>query len=121
MELYKKAERTLKMSDMVKNLKAFGYQITNIGTYKKWKDLKDGSRLSVSITIRKGVDPAQNDFYLVEDTLGRVACPVVHSYNEVKEWLKEHGYKPEKAFYLEDYGMTEETWNEWNGIGTEEE
>jgi hypothetical protein len=42
----------------------------------------------------------------------------------LKELVKhytEKGYKTDKKFYTEELGMSEEAWNEWNGIGTEEE
>jgi hypothetical protein len=49
---------------------------------------------------------------------------VVGMGDSLKELVKhytEKGYKTDKKFYTEELGMSEETWNEWNGIGTEEE
>lgn len=43
------------------------------------------------------------------------------SAKEITDFLKGKGYKTSKKFYMEDCGMPEETWNQWNGIGVEEE
>lgn len=40
---------------------------------------------------------------------------------ELIEFLVSKGYKTSKKFYMEECGMSEELWNEWNGIGTDEE
>ena len=40
---------------------------------------------------------------------------------ELIKFLMDKGYKTSKKFYIEDCGMSEELWNEWNGIGVEEE
>lgn len=40
---------------------------------------------------------------------------------ELIDFLVSKGYKTSKKFYTEDLGMSEDLWNEWNGIGTGEE
>lgn len=40
---------------------------------------------------------------------------------ELIKFLMDKGYKTSKKFYTEDRGMSEELWNEWNGIGANEE
>ena len=40
---------------------------------------------------------------------------------ELIKFLMDKGYKTSKKFYTEDCGMSEELWNEWNGIGADEE
>ena len=112
MKLYKKSERTIKTEPMLSAYREGGFETTNIGTYCKWKELQDG-RVQVKMTVYK-VAGAMT-VYMMSDTLGRVAAPMTEDLDEVKAWLTEHGYKPEKQWYMEDYGMDEETWNAWNG------
>lgn len=40
---------------------------------------------------------------------------------ELIKFLTDKGYKTSKKFYTEDCGMSEDLWNEWNGIGIDEE
>ena len=115
MKLYKKAERKTTTRIMIKALKAVGYTTRNIGTWCKWKDLTDGGRYQAKLTIYE-VENEDGKAYLVSDALEHVAAPINPNKKEVLDFLKEHGYKTEKKWYLEDYGMSEETWNEWNGI-----
>lgn len=113
MELFKKSERQIKASSMLKTFRTIGGTTKSIGEYMKWKDLSDGSRLSVSISVYEIKYEGQT-MYLLEDSLGRVAAPVQENKAEIMDWLKAHGYKTEHKFYTEDYGMTEETWRAWN-------
>ena len=119
--ILKKSERSLKSNEMIRMFKQLGYSIKNLGEYDKWKDLSDGGRLQVKITVYKITDTEGKIFYMMVDTLGRIMNQFTQDKNEVFDWLKEKGYKPEKQWYLEDYGMSEETWNAWNGKEQEEE
>lgn len=38
---------------------------------------------------------------------------------ELIKFLMDKGYKTSKNFYTEEFGMSEEIWNEWNGIGAD--
>lgn len=38
---------------------------------------------------------------------------------ELMAFLKAEGFKTSKKFYMEDCGMTEELWNQWNSNDTE--
>ena len=40
---------------------------------------------------------------------------------ELTKFLTDKGYETSKKFYMEEFGMSEESWNEWNGIGADEE
>lgn len=40
---------------------------------------------------------------------------------ELTKFLADKGYKTSKKFYMQELGMSEESWNEWNGIGVDEE
>ena len=40
---------------------------------------------------------------------------------ELTKFLTDKGYETSKKFYMEEFGMSEESWNEWNGIGAGEE
>lgn len=113
MELIKKSERGLKASLMLKTFRSMGGKTKQVGEFKKWKELPDG-RISVSMNVYEieGVDEMK--CYLLEDTLGRVCAPLTYDKAEVLGWLKEHGYKTVHDFYIQDCGMTEETWKVWN-------
>lgn len=119
MKTYKNAERILKTATMIKSLKATGFTVRNLGEYCKWAEIECG-RIQKSMTVYK-VSGNGIDAYFLSDSLDRVACELQPDKTEVFGWLKNHEYKPVKKWYIEDYGMSEETWNEWNGIGTEEE
>ena len=114
MKLFKKNERSLNASHMRATFRKCGYTVIKVGTYCKWKDLPDGGRLQVELTIYRLECPGGQTCYMVEDALGRVATELQIDKAEVMDWLEEHGYKTEKRWYLEDYGMSEETWAEWN-------
>ncbi len=115
MELIKMKDRNLRADDMLKAFRSMGSKTKSVGEYCKWKELRMGSRLQVKIEVFE----VKNDnfcAYMVVDSFRRVAAQLQPDKKEVLGWLKEHGYKPVKQWYLEDYGMTEETWNEWNGM-----
>ena len=120
MKLYKKAERILKVGAMLKTFKETGYKTRHIGEWDRWKELSDGGRLQVKIDVYE----VKNDMmtcYMLGDTLGRVAAQLTEDKADVMAWLQEHGYKTCKRWHIEEAGMSEELWNEWNGIGTEED
>ena len=116
MKLYKKADRKLNVANMLKAFKDCGFRSKHIGEWDKWKDLYDGGRLQVKIDVYE-IKNEDVTSYMIGDTLGRVAAPLVSDKEEVMDWLKEHGYKRDKQWYMEDYGMDESTWNYWNGLG----
>ena len=115
MKLFKKDERVMRTAVMTKALKECGFKVREVGEYSKWKDMRSGGRLQVKITVyeSKGDD---RTFYIVSDSLDRVAAPMINDKKEVMDWLKDHGYKTTKQWYLEDCGMDESTWNYWNGL-----
>ena len=119
MKIYKNAERILKTNPMIQGFKANGFAVKNLGEYCKWAEVERG-KIQKTMTVYK-VSGNGIDAYFLSDSLNRVACELQKDKAEVFGWLKDHGYKPVKKWYIEDYGMSEETWNEWNGIGTEEE
>ncbi len=115
MKLFKKAERVLKVNNAIAAFKGNGFTVKEVGTWCKWKDLGDYGLLQVKMDVYE----VKNDtmtFYIIGDSLDRVAAPVIENKKEIMDWLKEHGYKTEKKWYMEDYGMDESTWNYWNGL-----
>lgn len=114
MKLYKKSERHMRAESCLEGFRKFGMTTASIGRWKKWKELRDGGRVSVHIDVFELKDKNQVQGYLIGDTLGKVAAPIVLDKQEVLDWLKDKGYKTEKQWYLEDNGMDEETWDEWN-------
>lgn len=113
MKLYKRSERTLDTRTLLTALKKTGHTVSRVGEWSRWRELSIGGRLQVKITVYE-VKSDMFTAYLVSDTLDHVAAPLAESKQEVLDWLKEKGYKTTKRWYLEDYGMSEETWNEWN-------
>lgn len=122
LQLLKRKERHLKVSKFLQTMRQLKAETKEIGEYKKWKELSDGSRLSVSITVysvklnteKYGVKNT-TICYCMEDSLGMEMQNVLtENLEEIKTWLKEKGYKTTKQFYLEDCCMSEETWEEWN-------
>lgn len=115
MKLFKKSERNLKISNMIKAFKACGDTVRNIGTWCKWKDLQDMGQLQVKMTVYE-VKVDGMTVYMIGDSLDRVAAPIIENKKEIMDWLADHGYKTEKRWYIEDYGMSESDWNYWNGL-----
>ena len=113
MKLYKRADRIMRIGDFAKAMRATGVELKELQEYRRWKDLPD-AKISVKLAIHEITHNGQKQGYVLEDTLGRVACQIILDKQEVLNWLKEHGYKKVKQWYLEDYGMDEETWEEWN-------
>lgn len=113
MKLYAKDERKAETSSMLKVMRECGYSTKHVGEWDRWKEMSIGGRLQVKIDVYE----VKNDVitaYLVSDTLGRVAAPLTEDKQEVMDWLEDKGYKTDKQWYMEDYGMDEETWEEWN-------
>lgn len=111
MKAYKRSERVIKVTALLTAMKATGNTVKNIGEFCKWKELDNGK-----IQMKMEIYEINNGMtcYIMKDTLGMLAAPVTENKQEVLDWLKGHGYKPIKDWYLEDYGMDEETWEEWN-------
>jgi hypothetical protein len=116
LEILKKSERKMNASEMLSVFRKCGWQTKGLGRYMKWKDLPDGSRLSVHIDVYQITDNTEKHLtsYVMADTLGRFMHNLTLDKTEIFNWLKEKGYKPEKKWWLEDGGMTEEVWNAWN-------
>ena len=113
LKMYKRSERVLQVSCMIKAMRNCGSEVKNLGEYMKWKELENGSRISVSLTLYQA-KTLDRIAYFFEDSLGKLACEAFVNINDGYEWLKSHGFKTDHDFYIQDYGMTEETWAEWN-------
>lgn len=115
--LLKKSERTVRTQDAFNTWKALGVTFQNKGRFMKFKNVPNG-RMSVKFDVYKVriVDKKFNldsTFYIFSDTLDRIAFNGYVSWGEVCDWLKEHGYKTEKDFYVEEQGMSEEAYEAW--------
>ena len=113
MKLYAKENRTIKTATLLQVMRESGYTTRHIGEWDRWKDMRDGGRLQVKIDVYEVKNEIMTA-YLVSDSLGRVAAPLTEDKKEVMEWLEEKGYKTDKEWYMQDCGMNEETWEEWN-------
>lgn len=116
MEVFKMKESPCKGSSFIKALKSGGMEIKSLGKRMKWVNCY-GGRIGASFEIWqcKGRDVVSA--FLV-DGCGMLRTRL-ENVSDVLGWLKDHGYVTEKEFYLAN-GMTEETWNEWNG-GSDDE
>lgn len=117
MELIKKSERKTKIQNAFNTWKQLGATFEDEGRYMKWKEVSNG-RMTVKFDVWKvrvvnkefNID---STFYVFSDTLDRMAFNGEVTWGEVSAWLKEHGYKTEKDFYIQDQGMSEEAYEEW--------
>lgn len=114
LEIIKVSERKMKASEYFSVFRKCGWKTNHLGEYDKWKDLSDGGRLQVKINVYEIIDNNEKKSYAMVDTLGRIMNPFVLDKEEIYNWLKEKGYKPDKQWYMEDFGMSEELWEEWN-------
>lgn len=113
----KSADRLIKTQIFINSVKTGAPQIQfkTIDRFIKWKELDGGSKVSVKFDlIRLYNTDNKATAYILSDSLDRLACIAHPDLEEIRTWLTKHGYKPEKDFYIQDYGMSEETWNEWN-------
>ena len=113
MNLIKKADRIMNIHMFREAMKATNTNLEEIATYCKWKEVSTG-RLQVKFTIYKLTDKDGNVNYTVTDSLNRIACTVTNSITDITDFFSTNGYMPEKDWYINEYGMTEESWNEWN-------
>lgn len=111
LKLIEKSKRNTKTQKYFNMLKQLSASITNKGTYKKWKTVNPTDRITVSLTVYE-VKLDNNKFFVISDTLGRVAFNEVIEEQSIIDWLEEKGYKTEKEFFLSN-GMTEEIYKEW--------
>ena len=113
MNYIKRSERFIKASTMFKTIKDAGGNTKEIAEYSKWHNLNEGSRIQVTLIIVKMTNMG-NTAYILKDNTGMLASFPTQDLNELKVFLTDKGFKPIKQWYLEDCGMSEETWNEWN-------
>ena len=113
MNYIKRKDRCVKASAMTKVIKDSGGSAKEIAEYSKWHNINEGSRIQVTLKIIR-MEANGNVGYILEDNLGMLASYVTNDLDEVKTFLTDHGFKPIKEWYLQDCGMTEETWNAWN-------
>lgn len=120
MEIWKASERVVSGGVFRKAIREAGGIVKELGEFSKWANLVNGGRLQKTLTIYE-LGGRGGKMYLVCDSLDRAVCEMQFDKKEVFEYLKEHGWKTTKNWYMEDCGMSEETWNIWNGNGEEEE
>lgn len=113
MKFWKNSERLVKGGVFRKSIKDMGGQVKEIGEYSKWVDVAHG-RIQNKITVYE-LNGTFQTMYLLCDNLDRAVCEMQTDKEEVMGYLKEHGWKTTKDWYIEDCGMSEETWNVWNG------
>ena len=114
MTYIKRSERFIKSANFTKPIRDNGGTVREVGEYAKWKNIDEyGSKIQVSFTIVE-MKVNENKGYFLKDGLGMVASYPTQDVNELKDYLLEKGFKPIKDWYIQDCGMSEETWKEWN-------
>lgn len=120
MEYIKRKDRVLKASGFNAGIKSVDGTVKTLGEYSKWHNLKnDMGRIQVKMDIIEVYIPSAEvkRAYYLKDELGYMASIVCGDLKEVKQWLTDHGFKTIKDWYIEDNGMSEETWKIWNSEG----
>lgn len=113
MTYIKRSERFMKAANFVKPIKDNGGTVREVGEYSKWRTIHEGGKIQVTFTILE-MKVSGNTGYILKDTLGMLASYPTQDVNELKNFLCEKGFKPIKDWYIQDCGMSEETWREWN-------
>lgn len=113
MELLKKSDRIISRAAMVKGLRASGCEVKEIQEYCKFKNVYRG-KIEVKLCLHEVIVANGCVFYLLSDSLDNICTQILIDLDDIKIWLNEHGYKKDKQFYVEDCGMSEDLWNEWN-------
>lgn len=120
MKYIKRSERILKATAFNVGLKLAGGVVREIAEYSKWHELQNGEyagcRTQVKMFIVKADMSKVSGIvgYFLKDSMGMVASDIVTDINDIKHWLDDHGYKTIHDWYVQDCGMSEETWKEWN-------
>lgn len=93
-----------------------GKPVNELGLYCKWSAMHNDEqglwKRQMKAAVMQGELDGEKAYWLVIDRM--VACAVTRDLNEINEWLAAHGWKTEHKWYIEDNGMTEETWQMWN-------
>ena len=114
MKYIKRKERFMKASAMFKIIIDNGGSVSEVDEYSKWHELPNG-RIQVTLKIMK-MDANGNTGFILEDGLGMIASYASNDMHEMENFLVGHGFKRIKDWYIQDCGMSVETWNEWNGV-----
>ena len=112
MKYIKRNERFMKASAMFKVITDNGGFVNEVAEYSKWHELPNG-RIQVTLKLMK-IQANNNAGYILEDNMGMLASYAISDLGEMKKFLVDHGFKPIKDWYIQDCGMSDETWKEWN-------
>lgn len=113
MQYIKRSERFIKAANFVKPIKDHGGVVREIGEYAKWQTIHEDGKIQVTFIILE-MKVNNNAGYVLKDNFGMIASYPTQDVNELKNFLSEKGFKPIKDWYIQDCGMSEETWNAWN-------
>ena len=120
MKYVKRSERLLKAATLNAGLKSAGGVVREVAEYSKWHELQNGINAGSKVQIKMFIMKADLSKvsgvvgYYLKDDMGMVASDLVVDINDIKRWLADHSYKTVHDWYVQDCGMSEETWKEWN-------
>ncbi len=109
----KRNERFVKAANFTKPIRDNGGKVKEIAEYAKWHNINEHDKVQVGFIILE-VAVNGNKAYILKDNFGMMASYPTQDLDELKTFLVEKGFKPIKDWYLQDCGMSEETWKEWN-------
>lgn len=113
MQYIKRADRFIKAASFTKPIRDNGGRIREVAEYAKWHRIDEYNKVQVGFIILE-MTVGENRGYILKDNFGMVASYPTQDLGEIKEFLTQKGFKPIKDWYLQDCGMPEETWREWN-------
>lgn len=115
MKYIKFNERVMSHTKMTKVFKEQGMVIGTHGEYTRWINLKYGNKVSEQLTIKSydGRSVGCSICYVLVDSFGMWASDLT-TLEDIKAFLKANGFKTTHDWYVQDNGMSEETWKEWN-------
>lgn len=120
MKFFKFNERVMSHTKMAKVFKEQGIIVGTHGEYTRWINLQHGSKISEQLTIKSyDARPIGGCLcYVLVDNWGKWASDLT-TLEEIKTFLKDNGFKTTHDWCVQDNGMSEETWQEWNKGYTE--
>ena len=104
----------------IKSLKEAGLSVKRFPQLHKMVEKADYSIEYAYNTYEVSTELGRKTAIAFLDGLNRLQYQADNA-KELMKFLADKGYKTSKKFYMEDLGMSEESWNEWNGIGVDEE
>lgn len=113
MQYIKRSDRFIKTTAFTKPIRDNGGKVREVAEYAKWHNIDECSKVQVGFIILE-IAVNGNKAYILKDSFGMMASYPTQDLTEMKVFLIGKGFKPIKDWYIQECGMSEETWKEWN-------